>query len=1030
MRSVLKFFIKRPLLVNLLNLSVIAFGILSAMQIHKEGYPGVEQALFYITTIYPGASPEEVEVGLTGPLEDSIQTVEGVESYESVSRENFSYLEVYLDESGNVDKIKEELLRAIDNTELPDGVYQNPEIHEWSVALMPVMDIGIYSESGDYEEVRRVALDLSARLKMLSNVSSVGSEGILDREMTAKLNLNALNENYISLQEVILAVMENHYSTTIGSVENGDDVIPFLAERELLTPWRIGDVILRLPFDSENAIRIRDLGTVESGFEEEYYYNRFNGYSGISLEVVKKENADIIQTVDEVYAYLSNYKTTLSNDVEVSALWDLSTTTRTRLKIVTDNALTGFILVLIILFIFMSARNAFWATAGIPFAICFAFIFLFQFGVTINNISLLGMVVVLGMVVDDAIVISENIYRHQLMGKSPEDAALDGTVEVAGAVITSIATTVAVFCAIYLVKGMLGKFAREIPLAVIFVLVGSLIESLLILPAHLAHPMGRRRKTRKERESKFMKNLKRAYMHLLYPILKAKWALLVGFVLLFLASLFVLFSGHVLKFIAFPTNESMALSLNGETVGGQNLDYSLETVELLEEFVAQYSTNIIESYSATVGEIGYPEKFSFEIKFTPPSTREVSGNDIREEMKAFMEVSGLFTNYFFALDTGGPPMGRGIELHVMGNDDEVRTQLVDEITAFLKSTPGTSEVLRSDEENKSEKRITIDYENCAMLNVSPLTLGQTVRAAFYGIEAETFETESDRYTIRVRLSDAYSGSFSTLYRLNILNSFQKLIPIENLISVSDEKVLSKIYHYNGERDTIIEAEVDNENMTASELFSLIESEYENFETEYPGFQLIVGGEAKSSREAIQSMLTAFWSGLTMVIIIIFLQFRKASDTAIVIAAIPSTFIGVAIALWTHGEPLSYLALFGGVGLVGVVVNDSVVMVDYLNSIRKKMTKENAAKYIVRGASTRLRPVLVTTLTTVVGLLPTAYGFSGLDDMIMPCTLVIAWGLVFATLMTLIFIPTLYLIFLDVSFKIKKPKKSRAKALDA
>ncbi len=1009
MRKIITFFVQHPLLGNLITVFVLIMGYLSLTTINKEGYPKVDRKQLYITVIYPGASPEEVEANVTIPCEDAIKSIDGIEEFTSVSRENYTQIHVIIDQDiPDAEKVKNDIRRALDNVNLPEEVVDNPDIFEWKVSSFPVIEIGIFSDTMSYRELRARAKDLERRLKILPDVAMVRERGILDREVKVKLDLNQLNANYISIQEVIQTIQANNFEIAGGVYEqNGVDKIITVSSR-LKTTEDVGNIILRSTFEG-HKIYLRDVARIEDGFETESVRYRMNGENGVSLMVSKKESSDIVRTCDKVYAAVDEYIASLNGeDIQIVYLWDMSNQTRNRLRIVSGNALIGLILVIIILFIFMDIRNAFWTAVGIPFAVAFAMILLKPMGVTINSVSLLGMIVVMGMVVDDAIVISENIYRHKLMGKDWITAGIDGTSEVALPVVSTVVTTIVAFLSLMNLKGMVGDFAKEVPLVVNVVLIASLVEALVILPGHVSHRLFKSKKSIEMKDRQFVVKMANGYKKVLRKAIEWRYLVVPLFIGAFILSVHVLFSGKVLKFVAFPSDEATAVYISGEVRDGQNLDFTSERVKAFEKLMQSYPSNAIKSYAVEMGAIGYPESFQFEVHLPPSNETPLKGDQIVADMRRVMDETGYFTNVIFQIDTGGPRTDRAIRVEIVGNDNVRRRQISDAIVDYLNSVGGVKDITRSDEQNKRELKISIDYAQCAIVGVPPAVIAQTVRAAFTGMIATSLQTPEELVEYRVLLDDRFRDRLSTLDRIYVMNFQHKLIPLAPLISVREQPTVSKIEHFNGDRNTIIEADVDLDRITPLEVLNGVKAQFPNFERDYPGFRMIIGGEAKSSKETIDSMISAAIASGLAIFFILVLQFKSFSQAFIVLLAIPFSFIGVALTLWSHGMPLSAMALFGGVGLIGVVVNDSIVMVDYLNSLRRRMREKDIVDLIVEGASTRLRAVLLTTLTTVAGLLPTAYGAGGRDPLIMPTCLVMAWGLTFATTLTLLLVPSLYM----------------------
>lgn len=1013
MKKLIEYFINKPLLVNLLTILILASGFISLRSINREGYPHVDWKILTITTIYPGASPEDIELSITIPIEDELKVLDGIKEFSSKSVENQSYIRIVLEEDlKDMEKIKNDIRRAIDNIDLPPEVVKRPYIYERKVSNIPVLEIGIFSETLSYSELRRRAIDFEKKLKKLPVISKVVMRGIRDREFKITLNLNKLDKNYISIEEVINSIKTHNIEITGGTLKdkNFDKMITVFAKLKSIDD--IKNIIVRSTFEGNN-IYMKDIADIKDSFEEETRRMRFNGKKGISILPKKKKSADVIKTTDLIKEKVIEYKKSLENeDIDFVYLWDLSKDTRIRLKIVQTNAIIGLFLVLLVLFVFMNLRNAIWTALGIPFSVAFAMIILkLFFDITINSVSLLGVIIVMGMVVDDAIIVSENIFRHRLLGEKWKDAAYNATAEVAYPVITTIATTMVAFLPMYNLTGIIGDFAKEIPLVVSFILLGSLIESLFILPNHVSHTINPETSPKVPKEKEFIKIFRDVYQKILSKMLvNYYWVILIFFIILGISA-FILFSGKVIKYDKFPAEETKAMYISGQIKYGQSLDFTEKRVRLIEEKVRSYPDNVVVSYASSIGEAGYPENFFMEIYLTHFSERDIKADDIIIDLRTLVSNCGKFTNVTYKKESGGPPEGRDIEIEIVGNDNQKRKDISDKIFTYLSKIMGTRDIMRSDLLNKKEIKVIVNQEKAARLGVSPLSIGNTIRAAYNGVIATDIQTPEELIEYRVILEEKYRKNIRTLYNLKVPNRQNNLIPLSQMINHREENSINKIDHYNGDRTTRISADLDKKIITPKEIYDRIKKDFKNFELENPGFDLIIAGEAKESIESINSIISASIVAISLIFFMLIMLFKSLTQSLVALLAIPFSFIGITLALLTHNMPLSFMALLGTLGLAGVVVNDSLVMVSYINSLKDKSSKSSnfdIKKIICEGAATRLRPIILTSITTIAGLLPTCYGIGGKDPMTVPTVIVMAWGLFFSTTLTLFLIPSLYL----------------------
>jgi len=1038
-KGLISFFLRSPLLVNIITILVFTGGYIALTALHREGYPKVDRKRLSIETIFPGAGPEEVELNVTIPLEDSLKGIDGIKEYTSSSLENYSHILVVLEQdAADVEKIKSDIRREVDNTVLPKDITRRPKISEKKVSEWPVMEIGLFSDNLAYSELRQRALDLERILKNNSYVSKITRRGVYDSEVKILLNLDTLNELSLSIEEVIQAIESRNFDLTAGTLKTHRKDIIISVYSKLCDLHEVKNIIIRSNFD-EKQVRLEDIAQIEPGFEEASSMIRFNGSPGVSLLPLKKENSDVIKAVDSITHDVAQFMSTAgTNQFRVSYLWDQSAETRNRLGIVSSNAVIGLILVVGTLFIFMNFSNALWTALGIPFAISFSLIFLHYFGISINSVSLLGLIVVMGMVVDDAIIISENCYRHRLLGKSSLAASAAGTKEVAYPVLTTVLTTIVAFIPLLKLKGVMGDFAREIPVVIALVLIGSIVESLFILPSHMAHGLSLKNKKsdeknnskKTEKEKKFILFLQDKYKSALTSALRSRYKTVCIFLLVFSVSIFCLFSGKVIKFVSFPSDESTAIYIQGSVIGGQTLAYTSEKAVVIESALSRYSDSSVKSYSIQIGTPGNPENFFAEVHLAPSGERSIPGSIIQSNVRHAIDTAGVFTNLFIQVDSGGPPEGRAVDIQVIGNDNVMRRKIADGIHEYLKGTAGIKDIIRSDEENKKEIKVALNYAEAARTGVQPNAIGRTIRAAFAGVIATTVQTPEEEVEYRVLLDTRYQQSLGTLDKLYVPNLFGKLIPLRALVSTYEKNLPGKINHFNGDRTTIINADIDLDILTPMEFYNSFNTTHADFHAGHPGFRLKISGQAQENKETIDSFIHIGVLVGILIFSILVLLFRSLSQAFIVLLAVPFSFIGIAAVLLTHGMPLSSMALFGLIGLIGVVVNDSLVMVSFINDKKNDFCLHNPAdtldmfQIVCDGAITRLRPILLTTITTVAGLMPTAYGLGGMDYVIMPTTRVIAWGLVVSTMLTLFLIPSLYLI--EHSLKQKKPLDALAK----
>ncbi|HMB01627.1 MAG TPA: efflux RND transporter permease subunit, partial [Spirochaetota bacterium] len=545
---------------------------------------------------------------------------------------------------------------------------------------------------------------------------------------------------------------------------------------------------------------------------------------------------------------VTSFKKATAPQLHIAFGWDMSVETENRLDIVFNNTLIGLSLVIIILFIFMNFTNAFWTAAGIPFSIAFALIFFNIYGITINSVSLLGIIVVLGMIVDDSIVVSENIFRHEIAGESKDEAARHGVAEVRQPVIATILTTIVAFLPLFFMKGIIGSFSKEIPVVVIFVLAGSLLECLLVLPTHLRHfsfTFSKQGFT----EKKFVIKLRNAYKALLNRILQHYKLVLGAAVILCISGIFLWIK--VIGYENFPTQTTTHAELWGKVTDGSSLQNTLQKIKPLEKILAAYNTNALLSYRTEIGNGGFPEKFYLSIRFCPPEERDLKADTVITALKKKIHKATCFTNVHFNKHSGGPREGRDITVDIIGNDNHKRRQLADKIYAFFTSNKAIGNVERSDRQSKTEIKVNINYSKAASLGISTATIARTIRSAYEGVIATTLQEPREVISFRVMLDEKYKHSLQNIYKLKVRNRQNRLIPLKDIVTLSETQTFNRIEHQDGDRTTTIYADMaDGTDMTPAAFYQLLDRRYADFTSAHPGFNLKIGGEAQSSREAM------------------------------------------------------------------------------------------------------------------------------------------------------------------------------------
>ncbi|ARM30717.1 efflux RND transporter permease subunit [Prosthecochloris sp. HL-130-GSB] len=1017
MRTLFRYFAERHTFAYLLSIIVILFGFATMMQINRAQYPKVDLGQMVITTSYPGAAPEDVELNVTNRIEDELKSVTDIKRLFSMSMENVSIIIVDIEpDASDTDAVKQEVREAVFRvTDFPEEVTESSLITDIKTSIFPIVEVGL---TGDmpYPELRELARRFEKKLKDIPGVASVQRYGYREREVQVEVSPDRIRELQLPIQQVITAIQQRNIQATGGSLES------FTSEKNVVTlaqfrdPQEVGEVIVRSSFDGP-IIKVSDVASVTDGFEEERVLSRINGHPAISFLINKSESADIIRTVDEIRRLVEKEKEQLPEGVRFIYGLDFSQYVQNQLSIVLTNGVIGLVLVLITLSLFLNIRAAFWVALGIPFTLLGTISLLPLFDVELDGVTLTSMIIVIGIVVDDAIIISENIFRRREEGDGPIDAVVNGILLVYKPVVTTVLTTFLAFAPMFFMPGLLGKFVFVIPLTISLALLVSLVEAFLVLPAHLLPGLGRHASDGKESVVRnWFYPVRDRFEQVLLSLLRFRYVL-VFFGLVSLGG--ALYYGfNYISYILFPTKGADAFNIWLELPVGSSLNATSKKAAEFEALLEELPDDEVSAYLTRVGsqaDIIPIEQENFAelaVKLTPYGSRSRSADDIVGDIRRKAEKIDGVENLTFFVVSGGPPVGKPVTIRIVGADDRMRTSLADSVFSCLSGLEGVTDPDRDDKPGKEQIEIVVQDDKLSRLGLSVADIAQNIRIAYDGQVVTSVRYGEEDVDFRVMLEKYARQNIEYLKELSIANPSGRLIPLEEVAGFESGPGPSTFHHYDGERSITISAEVDQDIVTPIEVMQAVDSRFD-VDRDYPGMKFVFGGEAQESAESLQGLFIAFGIAALGIYFLLILLFNSVTQPLLVMMSIPFAVIGVVIAFALHGEVFSFLGLLGVVGMAGVVVNDSLVLVNYLNELRSRNPSVPVVRIAAQGTADRLRAIILTTVSTAAGLLPLAYGIGGTDVNMMPMALALGWGLLFATPLTLVLIPSLYLIGFDI-----------------
>ena len=1025
MKSFFRFFAERHKLATLITIMTVMLGLSTLVEIKRDIYPHVDFDMMSIMTRYPGASPEDVELNVTNKIEEELKSITGIDKTTSISVENVSAIIVTIDiDASDKDEIKNEIREAVGRvTDLPPEVTESPLVTELSTALMDVIEVGL---SGDvpYRELREQARLLEKKLKNVPGVSRLDRFGYRSREIKVEVSPSAAKKYQIPIREIISAIQGRNIRGTTGTFES------YTSEKNLVTlaqfqdPLEVGDVIIRSTFEGP-VVKVKDLAIVKDDFEDERILSRLNGKTAISFLVFISESADAIRTCDAIKKLVEKERENLPEEIEILHINDESRYVRDSFDVVLSNGWIGLVLVLILLTIFLNFRTAFWVALGIPVALLGTVFMLPLFGMFLDTITLSGMILVIGIIVDDAIIIAENISRRREKGEAPVEAAVEGIREVFRPVVTTILTTFLVFAPMFFMPGLFGKYIVPIPLAISLALFISLGEAMVALPAHLVP--GLRRESAKSTGHRWFNVLRNRYRGYVYHILRFRYVLIPLFIVLLAGSLW--YAGNYMKFILFPSEMADSFYMFVELPTGTSLQATSDKVSEIEELIAGIPEDELASFNTRIG-TDYSEIFVMaesencavaRVRLTPFSERSRNASQIVEELRQKTdEIEGIEKIAYFT-ESGGPPVGKPVNIRIVGSNDDLRKRLADSLETFLASIEGVKDIDRDDKLGKDQVEIQIDYDRLSRLGLTVADVAQNVRIAYDGEVVTSVRYGDEDVDFRIMIQEKARKLLSYLTELPIPNRQGRLIPLKEVATLKTGPGPSDYRHYDGERSVTVEADIDANVITPLEVTEVVFDHFD-IDRDWPGMQLGLGGEAFETEESMAGLFRAFIIAVIAIYFLLVILFNSFSQPFLVMVAIPFGMIGVIIAFGFHGEPFSFMAIMGIIGLSGVVVNDSLVMVNHINDLKRRRHDTGILRVVAEGTADRLRAIILTTLTTVVALLPLAYGIGGTAVFMAPMALALGWGLLFATPLTLVLVPCLYVVGQDIGRIFKRSER--------
>ncbi|WP_296383772.1 efflux RND transporter permease subunit [Winogradskyella sp.] len=1045
MRKLIAFFIKHSVAVNVVVLTFFVFGFFGAKNLKSSFFPLIDSKNISINVAYPGASPQEIEEGVVLKIEDNLKGLNGVERVTSTSRENSGSINVEIEKGKDIDFMLLEVKNAVDRVpSFPVGM--EPLIVAKQEALRPTITFAISGSKIPLATLKQIGRQVENDLRGIDGISQIQISGYPEEEIEIALNETNLLAYNLTFAEVSQAINESSLITTGGTIKTNTEEYLIRANSRSYYADVLSNLVVKADA-SGRTIQLKDIAVVRDQFSETPNSNYFNGDLSINVTITSTNTEDLITSADKTKAYIEEFNQKYDN-VQLNVVRDLSKTLVQRTDLLTENAIIGMILVLLFLSLFLNTRLAFWVAFGLPVAFLGMFMFAGYFNVTINVLSLFGMIIVIGILVDDGIVIAENIYQHYEKGKSPEQAAIDGVMEVLPAIVSAILTTILAFGIFLFLEGRIGEFFGEVSVVVMLTLLVSLVEALIILPAHLAHSKALRAQNIEQKAgllgvfqnifsklryiNTFGDYIMRWFRDKMYsPTLRFALNykfLTFSFFIVFLILTKASFDGGIIRGAFFPriASDRIQVSLNMPNGTNENVTDSIisfieaKAIEVTDEINKEYldedyENHLVENMIKNIGPGSSTASLTINLLPGEERPNEITSNLVTNRLRE--RVGPVIGIESLVYGGGGNFGGLPVSVSLLGNDISELKAVKAELKQSLEDNVLLKDVTDNDPAGIKEIRLELN-ESAYALGLNLRTVMTQVRSAFFGAQAQRFQRGQDEIRVWVRYDRANRSSINNLDNMRITAPNGKKIPLKEIASYSIERGDVAVNHLEGRREIQVSADIKDAKKTSStDIMAEIRDEImPEILSKYPTVTPSYEGQNRERLKLMNSLAPVGLTVLILIYVVIAFTFRSYSQPLLLLLLIPLSLPAVAWGHWIHDFPVNILSMLGIIALIGIMVNDGLVLISKFNSnLREGLAFDDA---LYEAGRSRFRAIFLTSITTVAGLAPLIFEESRQAQFLIPMAVSIAYGIGFATVLTLIVLP----IFLSFSNFVKKNVK--------
>lgn len=1025
MNKIAKFFIENSKLTIVLSIGLLFFGFEGLKKMNSESFPSVSFATATVVTFYDGATAKDIETKITKPIEDEIRGVNGLKDVRSTSQAGLSTITIRVDMDDpkvDVEKTIDEVQKAVDRvTDLPRDLKDAPKFNELKSDEFPVLELAITGPSKNRAR-SKIADLLKEELEDNSSVKEVRLVGYGDRTFDIFLDLAKLDKYHISIAEINSSIQGRNSNTPGGALKNTTDQKLVRVEGKVKDIEELKTLVVRSNFSGE-SILLKDIAKVEESTEELKVISRYNGEDATLLIVNKKAGADTIKMVSELNEVLKDYRSR-NKEYTFNTYVSEGQKVSDRVDVLSSNALSGLILVIIFLLLFLPGKIGLVASMSLPLAMMGTMGFMPIFGMNIDAITVLALVIALGMMVDNSVVISENFTRLRQEGLGPMEAA-ESSIKSLWLPITATAfTTISAFLPMLVTKGIMGQFIKWIPIVVTLALLLSLLESFFFLPMRLKWAGQRVKPKDDSGNADWFSKFEKKFENFMTIVVRRRYLVSLAFLGVVFFSLFMMAGAN--QFVLFPAEQTEAYIARVEMPKGTRLEETHRKLADISKSIKETLKDDVEHVIARAGTS----------QMGPNDPKAKEGNNVGMVILYVSEnakYNRVYTDVLADLNTinpeyvksisfeelvNGPPVGNAIEATFRSNSESDIDKMIGLIKKELSIIDGIKNLRVDDVTGDDEVFVHIDYVKAARLGVDTKNIGSTIRTAVSGQKVSEVTLNNKEVDLMVRFDDSFRTDVSSLGGILIADRQGNLIRLDSLAKFEVKRGTPQIKRYDFKRSKTLTGDVDITKITSVEANAKLQKIFDANKDRIAGISMVFGGAQESTNESMGSLFSALQLSLIGIFALLVFLFKSYLRPLIIMTTIPLGLLGFSVAFFLHDRPISFLALIGIIGLGGIIVNSGIVLISFIDEMRAE-GKMPINEILVKASGMRLRAVFVTSLTTISGLFPTAYGIGGNDALLIPMTLAMAWGLTSGTILTLIWVPAAYAILEDLDKFIKK-----------